>query len=672
MPEPDLRAQPGRQQRPCARTRADRRPRAVPLRQRPRGRGHAVRRGPALAPPARPHRLDRPRAGAGAARRARGGRRLGRAGPPVRPGHPRRVRLRLDHVRYVGEPVALVAADDHHTAERACAAIEVVYEPLSRVVDPLRGARTRRRSIPTATSSATSTPPAATPPPAARSGRGRVRHRPPGPRLPRPEAGWPGPTARAASSCTWRRSGCTPTATRSPSRWGCRPSGSCSSSRGVGGAFGGREDMTIQIHACLLAMTTQRPVKMQLSRARLVPRCARQRHPGRIWMRTDAEHDGTLVSIEARVVLDGGAYAVDLGAGAAQHRHVPAGSLPRAQRARCTAWAVRTNNPTSGAFRGFGNPQASYAHEAQMDRLARALDMDPVQLRLHNALRQGDRLMCGQLLDRPTPVAEVIRRCAAMPLPPADAAARRRRPGRAPARRRGPRRRPGARAPRRGLAAVMKNTAFSESSIDESTAMVHLKDGHVTVRCAAVEVGQGFVTVARQIARTILGVDDVVIDTARHADRQRRLDLGQPPDADLGQRGGDGQRGGQAAPAALRRAPPRPSGRQPGLADGWVVDARRPAPVHGRRGRRGPLLPGHRALAQPRDAHAGRRPASRPAAARGDRLLGAARGGRRRPRARAGQGRADQRLPGRGHRGQPDRRSRPRCRAARCRGWAWR
>jgi xanthine dehydrogenase D subunit len=477
--------------------------------------------------------------------------------------------LACDHVRYLGEPVALVAAEDRVTAERACAAIEVVYEPLPALTDPLDALSAPPihpdgnvyRHIHYTCGDATMRGPVHV---EAEYVIGRQDHA-----FLAPEAGLAWPDGKGGVelhvATQWLHSDRDQIAFS----LGLPTERVVLVQSGVGGAFGGREDVTIQIHACLLALTAQRPVKLELSR-RDSFLMRRQRHPGRIWMRTDAERDGTIVSMEARVVLDGGAYAstsapvlLNTATFLQGPYRVPNGSVH--------AWAVRTNNPTSGAFRGFGNPQASYAHEAQMDRLAQALGMDPIELRLHNALQQGDRLMCGQLLDRPTPVAEVIRRCAAMPLPPSaqdagDPAVHL--PGGVGG--------AGDRAHvRRGtaLAAVMKNTAFSESSVDESTAMVHLKDGHVTVRCAAVEVGQGFVTVARQIARTILTVDDVVIETAdtliasagsTSASRQTQTS------------GSAVAMASEAVKQRLLRFVARRCG-QPvetlDLADGWVVDA---------------------------------------------------------------------------------------------------
>ena len=154
---------------------------------------------------------------------------------------------------------------------------------------------------------------------------------------------------------------------------------------GVGGAFGGREDISLQVHTCLLALRTGRPVKMQYGREESFFGHV-HRHPATIWMRHHATADGRLVKIEARFVLDGGAYASTSSAvliNAVTHAQGPY-ACPNAV---VDGWAVRTNNPPCGAMRGFGVVQACFAHEGQMDKLAAACGLDPVELRLRNAMR---------------------------------------------------------------------------------------------------------------------------------------------------------------------------------------------------------------------------------------------------------------------------------------------
>ena len=277
---------------------------------------------------------------------------------------------------------------------------------------------------------------------------------------------------------------------------------------GVGGAFGAREDVSLQVHVCLLALRTGRPVKMVYGRDESFVGHV-HRHPGRIWMRHHARTDGTLVNLECRVVLDGGAYASTSSAvliNAITHVQGPY----RMPHARIDGWAVRTNNPPCGTMRGFGVQQACFAHESQIDKLAGALGMDPVELRLRNAIETGDILVTGQTLESVAPTARCLRETAALPLPPPSIDTEwLARPG-------GAGRTADAANVRRGVgyALAIKNLMYSEGFDDSATARCRLADGAVSLKIATAEVGQGFVTIAAQIAREILGVDDVVLEPA--------------------------------------------------------------------------------------------------------------------------------------------------------------
>jgi xanthine dehydrogenase D subunit len=283
---------------------------------------------------------------------------------------------------------------------------------------------------------------------------------------------------------------------------------------GVGGAFGAREDISLQIHACLLALRTGRPVKVLFSREESFFGHV-HRHPARMWYRHHASADGDLLKVEARLVLDGGAYASSSTAVISNAVSFAAGPY-RVRGALIDGYAVRTNNPPCGAMRGFGAVQVCFAYEAQMDKLAEALDMDPLELRLRNALAQGDRLITGQVIQGAVPVREVIRAAAAQPLPPPldDATPIMALPGGAG--------RTALRGDVRrgiGFAVGFKNICYSEGFDDYSTASVRLEAGPdgrpvATVHCAAAEVGQGFVTLAQQIARAELGVQHVRLRSA--------------------------------------------------------------------------------------------------------------------------------------------------------------
>jgi CO/xanthine dehydrogenase Mo-binding subunit len=233
------------------------------------------------------------------------------------------------------------------------------------------------------------------------------------------------------------------------------------------------------------------------------------RHPARMWYRHHADRDGRLVKVEARLVLDGGAYASSSSAVIANAVTYSCGpyKVPNALIEGC---AVRTNNPPCGAMRGFGAVQTCFAHESQMDRLAAALGVDPVELRLLNALEPGDTLITGQRLHGTAPVRDVILGAASHPLPPLPDAADdvMLLPG-------GAGRTADRDQVRRGVgfACGFKNLMFSEGFDDFSTASCTIRpDGVAVVKCACAEVGQGFVTLVHQIATEVLGVEEVELD----------------------------------------------------------------------------------------------------------------------------------------------------------------
>src|SRR5437867_2450798 len=309
---------------------------------------------------------------------------------------------------------------------------------------------------------------------------------------------------------------------------------------GIGGAFGAREDLSMQAHACLLALKTGRPVKISYSRPESFVGHV-HRHPGRLSYEHGANTDGMLVYVRARILLDGGAYASSSTAVIANASCFAVGPY-RCPNATIDGIVVYSNNPPCGAMRGFGSVQNCYAHEAQMDMLAAALGMDPVELRIRNAMETGTEMITGQKIDGPVPVAELISRVSSMPLPanvsrplptggegkggadvsrplpvygegkggavgPADLTAM---PG-------GVSNTTHGEGVKRGIgyAVGFKNIGYSEGFDDHSTARVRLSviDGRprVEVHTAAAEVGQGTVMVQAQIAGSELGVNDIVV-----------------------------------------------------------------------------------------------------------------------------------------------------------------
>ena len=412
-----------------------------------------------------------------------------------------------DVVRYAGEPIAVVAADHPETARRACAAIVVAYDVLEPLTDPAVAAEAaplhpdgnvfRELIIRRGDLSARG--------PIVVEGTYEIGMQDQA--FMGPEAGLAIPADDGGVdlivSTQWLHNDREQVA----ECLGLPEEMVRITLGGVGGAFGAREDVSLHIHSCLLALHTGRPVKMVYSRRESFLGHV-HRHPARIWMRHSADADGTLVSFETRIVLDGGAYRSSSYHVTANAACFAAGPY-RVPNALVEAFGVRTNNPPCGAMRGFGAVQVAFAHEAQMDRVAEACGVDPVELRLHNALAPGDELLTGQRITGTLPVADVIRACAAVPLPPPRVDDVLARPG-------GAGRTSDDVDVHRGVgfAVGFKNLMYAEGYDDFSTARCSLTDGVATVTCAAAEVGQGFVTLVQQFARTILGVDDVVVAPA--------------------------------------------------------------------------------------------------------------------------------------------------------------
>ncbi len=422
--------------------------------------------------------------------------------------------LAWDYVRYEGEPVAIVAASDPETARRAAERIQVTYEPLPVVTDMEQALRSGAPQVHDFGNVLRHI---------------RVAHGDPDARADvwvegyyetgmqdqaflGPESGMAIPAADGGVdlyvATQWLH----------VDRQQIAPCLNLPKEKirlhlaGVGGAFGAREDLSMHIHASLLALRTGRPVKIVYSRQESFYGHV-HRHPSRIWMRHGARRDGALVCVRARILIDGGAYTSSSSAVITNASTFAAGPY-EVPNALIEGTAVYTNNPPCGAMRGFGAVQVCFAHEAQMDKLARALGRDPLDLRVQNALSAGSVLPTGQIIRGSAPVRDVIQRCARLPLPPEEPPTGRGTPiaypGGAGNVSRGERLRRGV-----GFAVGYKNIAYSGGFDDASEARVRLLRGPggavVEIRNAAAEVGQGIHTVLSQIARTELGVERVVI-----------------------------------------------------------------------------------------------------------------------------------------------------------------
>ena len=283
---------------------------------------------------------------------------------------------------------------------------------------------------------------------------------------------------------------------------------------GVGGAFGGREDLSMHVHACLLALHTGKPVKIVYNRTESFLGHV-HRHPARMRYQHGVRRDGTIVYVRASIYLDGGAYTSSTPAVVANAGTMGVGPYD-VPNVRVDCYGAYTNNPPCGAMRGFGTVQAAFGYEAQLDRIAAKLGLDPVDVRCRNAMREGSRMPTGQLVDSAAPVEELLRRVQALPLPkpvdPSDLDLREQ-PGGVSNTTHGEGVRRGV-----GYAVAFKNVGFSEGFDDYSTVRLRLEvvggEPVVTVYTAAAEVGQGLTTVIQQIVRTELGVENVVVAPA--------------------------------------------------------------------------------------------------------------------------------------------------------------
>ncbi|HEX6701018.1 MAG TPA: molybdopterin cofactor-binding domain-containing protein [Gaiellaceae bacterium] len=428
--------------------------------------------------------------------------------------------LASDRVRYFGEPVALVAAEHPEQARRAAAKVRVEYEPLEPVVDPERATEQEplHPDRPTAGHGYRDDPR----PNVVRSL--VIRHGDPDTEgevsvsgvyevgiqdqaFLGPESGLAVPDGEGGVdiyvATQWLhvdRDQIAPCLGLEPERVRIHLAG-------VGGAFGGREDLSMQIHGALLALHTNRPVKIVYSREESFFGHV-HRHPAKIWAEHRATREGKLVCIRMRILLDGGAYASSSTAVTSNAASFACGPYS-VENALVDCTCVYTNNPPCGAMRGFGAVQVCFAHEAQMDRLAAELGIDPIELRLLNALKPGDTLPTGQRITGTLPVADVIRRAAALPVPEPEELPRDplRLPGGSGNTTRGQGVQRGV-----GFAVGFKNLCYSEGFDDFCTARVRLlENGAAEVHCAAAEVGQGVNGVILQVAREELGTDDVAL-----------------------------------------------------------------------------------------------------------------------------------------------------------------
>lgn len=255
----------------------------------------------------------------------------------------------------------------------------------------------------------------------------------------------------------------------------------------VGGGFGGKEDMTVEPYLALAAARTRRPVRMVWTRQESLLARAK-RHRMRMRYRTAARRDGTILAHDVDITTDAGAYAY-LSALVLLYAAVHAGGPYRVPAMRLRSRTVYTNNPPTSAMRGFGGMQVVFGYESQMDRLARELGLDPGEVRKRNALVKGDELPVGQRIETEVLLTNTV-----------DAVTERAGPKPEPS---GPRTAVG-----RGLASNLQSYGRLVWLNDSAAAWVGFQlDGSLTVRCGVQDIGGGQASSLAQIASEILGPD---------------------------------------------------------------------------------------------------------------------------------------------------------------------
>ena len=250
----------------------------------------------------------------------------------------------------------------------------------------------------------------------------------------------------------------------------------------VGGGFGGKEDVSVQHHAALLAYLTKRIVKVKLSRQESIV-VHPKRHP--MWMdiTTACDENGYLTAMKAVVVSDTGAYA-SLGGPVLQRACTHAAGPYNFQVIDIDGKAVYTNNPPAGAFRGFGVTQTCFGSERNLDLLAEKVGISPWEIRYRNAIRPGQVLPNGQIADPSTGVAETLE--AVKEVYKSE--------------------------PYAGIACAMKNAGVGVGLPDWGRCRLLVKDGKVEIHAGASCIGQGLGTVLTQVVSetTGFGIEKIV------------------------------------------------------------------------------------------------------------------------------------------------------------------
>lgn len=244
----------------------------------------------------------------------------------------------------------------------------------------------------------------------------------------------------------------------------------------VGGGFGGKEDVTVQHHAALIAYLTKRPVKVKLTRAESIL-IHPKRHPMEMEFSLGCDENGIIQGVAAEVIADTGAYA-SLGGPVLERACTHAAGPYNYQNFEIDGWAYYTNNPPAGAFRGFGVTQTCFCIESLLNQMADLVGISPWEIRYRNAIRPGQELPNGQIVDESTGLVETLE--AVKPYVDAH--------------------------PYVGLACAMKNAGVGVGIPDTGRVRLVVEDGKVHIFAGASCIGQGLGTVLVQMVFDQTGI----------------------------------------------------------------------------------------------------------------------------------------------------------------------
>lgn len=253
-------------------------------------------------------------------------------------------------------------------------------------------------------------------------------------------------------------------------------------SKYVGGGFGGKEDLSVQHHAALLAVAAQKPVKLTLSRQESLL-VHPKRHAMELEITTGSDAAGRLTAMVAKITADTGAYA-SLGSAVLERACTHASGPYRIPNIEFTGLCVYTNNPPAGAFRGFGVTQSAFACETNLDLLARQVGISPWEIRYLNALEPGDAMATGQIADEGTAIKETL--LAVRETYNSN--------------------------PYTGIACALKNSGIGVGLPDIGRVKLSVVKGKVLILTSAQCIGQGLATVLTQMVSTTTGLPEELLE----------------------------------------------------------------------------------------------------------------------------------------------------------------